>query len=74
MRPWNVRSTAQVCCLAAFPLCYVTLHTAIGNDIRQTNLPDIRIQFRSELLGDEFRSLHHHTKLTFDESLIDRIM
>lgn len=50
------------------------LQTLPGNDIRQTNLPDIRIQFRSELLGDEFRSLHHHTKLTFDESLIDRIM
>jgi AMP deaminase len=45
-----------------------------GNDIRQTNLPDVRIQFRAELLGDELRTLHHHTKLVFDDSLIDRIM
>ena len=46
----------------------------IGNDIRQTNVPDIRIQYRAELLGDEFRMLHHHSKLSFDDSLIDRLM
>jgi AMP deaminase len=46
----------------------------IANDIRQTNVPDMRIQYRAELLGDEFRMLHHHTKLVFDDSLIDRII
>jgi len=45
-----------------------------GNDIRQTNLPDVRVQFRAELLGDEFRMLQHHSGLVFDDSLIDRII
>jgi hypothetical protein len=45
-----------------------------GNDIRQTNVPDIRIQFRAELLGDEFRSLQKHAKLPFTDALIDRII
>jgi hypothetical protein len=59
----------SVCLLSVFVFCLIP-----GNDIRQTNVPDVRIQYRAELLGDEFRMLHHHTKLVFDDSLIDRIM
>lgn len=45
-----------------------------ANDIRQTNIPDVRIQFRAELLGDEFKLLQKHSGLPFTEALIDRIM
>lgn len=40
----------------------------------QTNVPDIRIQFRCELLGDEFRMLQKHASLPFTDALIDRII
>jgi len=46
----------------------------VGNDIRQTNLPDIRVQYRAELLNDEFRALKKFSGLPFDETLVDRIM
>jgi hypothetical protein len=37
-------------------------------------VPDIRVQFRAELLGDEFRSLQKYSGITFDDSLVDRII
>ena len=42
-----------------------------GNDIRQTNVPAIRVQFRDELLKEEMRILSSHADEPLDESLID---
>jgi AMP deaminase len=42
-----------------------------GNDIRQTNVPAIRVQFRDELLKEEMKVLSEHADEPLDESLID---
>ena len=42
-----------------------------GNDIRQTNVPAIRVQFRDELLKEEMRILSSHADEPLDEHLID---
>ena len=42
-----------------------------GNDIRQTNLPAIRVQFRAELLKEEMDILSQHADQPLDESLVD---
>jgi len=42
-----------------------------GNDIRQTNLPDIRVEFRWELLSDELSLLSRHAGEELSHDLID---
>jgi AMP deaminase len=42
-----------------------------GNDIRQTNVPAIRVQFRDELLKEEMAILSSHAGQPLDENLID---
>ena len=42
-----------------------------GNDIKQTNVPAIRVQFRDELLREEMAILSQHADEKLDDSLID---
>ena len=42
-----------------------------GNEIKQTNVPAIRVQFRDELLREEMAILSQHADETLDDSLID---
>lgn len=45
-----------------------------GSDIRQTNVPGMRLQFRAELLREELAMLSQHSGMLLDESLVDRII
>ncbi len=45
-----------------------------GNDIRCTNVPDIRIQYRYERLMNEHDRLCNMAKVPFDPSLIDPVV
>ena len=42
-----------------------------GNEIKQTNVPAIRVQFRDELLREEMAILSQHADEKLDDSLID---
>jgi AMP deaminase len=42
-----------------------------GNDIRQTNVPAIRVQFRAELLAEELSILSSHADQPLDHQLVD---
>jgi len=39
------------------------IRSILGNDINQTNVPNIRIEFRLSLLNDEMTFMQHHTQL-----------
>lgn len=45
----------------------------VGNDIRCTNVPDIRVQFRWDLLLNEHQQLAHLADQPLDLGLIDPV-